>query len=299
MQKKRKTKRSAGDIAFNIVNYTFLMLLGITFVVPLYIVIMASFTPETVLIQNGYSFFPEQFSVDSYRFIFEGNNKVFSALLLSIATTVLGTVLSLLVSAMFAYALSRPKYPLKKLVMILLLFTMLFNGGLIPTYLVMRDLHLLNTFWILILMNLMAPWNVIILRNNFMSVPSSLQEAANLDGCGEIQSFFRIVLPLSKPALATIALFTAVGLWNDWTTPMWYITSTQSNLETLQLLLQRMMARIDSVLQQGGNFHGTQILPVESLKSAVVVVATVPIACIYPFLQKYFVKGTLIGAVKE
>ena len=183
--------------------------------------------------------------------------------------------------------------------MILLLFTMLFNGGLIPTYLVMRDLHLLNTFWILILMNLMAPWNVIILRNNFMSVPSSLQEAANLDGCGEIQSFFRIVLPLSKPALATIALFTAVGLWNDWTTPMWYITSTQSNLETLQLLLQRMMARIDSVLQQGGNFHGTQILPVESLKSAVVVVATVPIACIYPFLQKYFVKGTLIGAVKE
>ncbi len=292
------TNRSNAEKAFDSANYLFLVLFSFSFILPLLMVVMTSITAESEVMREGFKLWPRRFSLDAYRFIFSTDTLILRAAATSVLSTVVGTVLNVMVTCMIAYGFSVETLPLKKSLMAYVLVTMFFSGGLIPTYLVYKELHLINSFWVLVLPALLSPFNMLLVRNYFMSIPKSLKESARLDGAKELLVFFRIMLPLSTPILATIGLFSAVAIWNDWTTPMFF--SNGSKLINLQYLLQRMMVRMADIIGlTGSGIKVEEQMPSQTVKMAVVVVATVPIVMLYPFLQKYFISGIMIGSVKE
>ncbi len=291
-------RRKTGDKIFDFANYTLLIVMSITFIYPVLVVLMSSFTAESVLMKEGFKLIPKEFSLEAYKYIFSGSNDILKAATTSVLATVIGTFLNVVITCMYAYGMSVDKLPFKKFFMIIILITMFFGGGLIPTYMVYTELKLINNFWVLVLPAILSPFNMLLIRNYFMSISASLKESARLDGATEIQVLFRIMLPLSTPILATIALFSAVGYWNDWTSPMFF--STGNKLINLQFMLQKMMTRLSDVVKQNPNLSAKDfITPAQGIKMAVVVIATTPIICVYPFLQKYFVTGIMIGGVKE
>ena len=292
------TTRSNAEKIFDSANYLFLILFSFTFILPLLMVVMTSITAESEVMREGFKLWPSKFSLDAYHFIFSPDTLILRAAATSVLSTVVGTVLNVMVTCMIAYGFSVETLPLKKPLMAYVLITMFFSGGLIPTYLVYKELHLINSFWVLVLPALLSPFNMLLVRNYFMSIPKSLKESARLDGAKELFVFFRIMLPLSTPILATIGLFSAVAIWNDWTTPMFF--SNGSKLINLQYLLQRMMVRMADIIGlTGSGIKVEEQMPSQTVKMAVVVVATVPIIMLYPFLQKYFISGIMVGSVKE
>jgi len=211
----------------------------------------------------------------------------------TILVTLVGTGIQLLLTAAMAYPLSKANLPGGTLVMGMVVVTLVFSGGMIPTFLIVKDLGLLNTYWALILPAAINPFSLIIIRNFFQQLPAELEESAKVDGANEIQTLWRIILPLSKPVLATFALFYAVGIWNDFMSPLLYLND--SSMWTLQMFLRQVTVATDlSMVQADQN----ELPPAQGIKFAVIVVATVPILLVYPFLQKHFAKGMLIGSVK-
>lgn len=289
-------KISKGRIAFNIFNYGFLTLLIFAFLIPYYLIFIASFTDNNVLMARGYSFWPGKWSIDAYVYVMQPRFNILSGLRNSVFITVCGTLLSVAIVTMASYSLSRKHLVGRGVLMKLIVFSMLFSGGLIPSYLLISNLNLLNTFASLILPTCMMPWHLILMRNYFFGLTEALEEAAKIDGANHFKIFFIIYLPLSIPSIATITLFTAVIYWNMWSNAMLYLDTRHQDMYPIALVLRNMLTQASS--NQGGGLD-TVDRPSEALKMATVVISTVPIIAVYPFLQKYFITGITSGAVKE
>lgn len=279
-----------------------LILLAAVCIIPLLLVVGISFTDEQSLMSDGYNLIPRVFSLDAYKYVFTGAASVGRAYLVTILVTVVGTAGHLLFMSMLAYGLTREEVTARNKISFFVYLPVLFNAGLVPTYMLFtRTLHLKNTIWVLILISIASSTNVLILKNFFSTIPKSLIESARIDGSSEFRTFFTIVLPLSKPSLASIGLFVAIAYWNDWLTCSLYIETPK--LQTLQYLLQSLMNNIAYLQANAGASASMEAaianLPSESARMATCVLAVGPIIFLYPFLQKYFEKGLTIGAVKE
>ncbi|MEC0091174.1 carbohydrate ABC transporter permease [Paenibacillus macquariensis] len=271
-------------------------------ILPLLLVVSISFTDERSLMLDGYRLWPKEFSLNAYKYVFNGAGSILNAYAVTVFVTVVGTLLHLLFTSMLAYSLTRPEVTHRKALSFFVYLPVLFNGGLVPSYILMtRILHLKDTIWVLIVVGLVSAVNILIMKNFFRTIPESLIESARIDGSGEIHTFFRIVLPLSKPSLATIGLFVSIGYWNDWMTASLYIESQK--LRPLQYLLQSLMNNIGYLQSNSQASRSMEaaigMLPSEGARMATCVLAIGPIILLYPLLQKYFEKGLTIGAVKE
>lgn len=285
-----------GERTFDWLNMLFLAAFALITVLPFIYIIGGSFATEAELIARKFFLVPHTFSLNAYAYIFSTGTLVRS-IGVSIYITVLGTLTNLLFTLTMAYALSRRTVLGRKLWMNLVIFSMLFSGGMIPTYLVVRDLGLLDTYWAVILPGAISAFNLIIIKNFFQNLPAGLEESARIDGCSDIGVFWRIVLPLSKPVIATFALFYAVGHWNNFFSALLYIRSHTK--WPLQVLLREIVMLSQLAVGDLGNLDSAFVKPPEqAVKMAVIVVGTIPILCVYPFIQKHFAKGVLLGSIK-
>lgn len=272
---------------FLLFAYTFLVLTMISMVVPLIKVLVDSIDPTSTY---GINLWPKKIDFTAYKQIL-GTKGLYGPFIVSVVTTIIGTAFGLLLTTLAAYVLIQKEMPGRKLISNMILFTMIFNGGLIPTYLTISSLNLMNNMLSVMVPVTLSAYNIILMRSFFESIPNTLYEAAKLDGCSPIGIFWRIVLPLSKPALASIGLFIAVAMWNDFFHFQLYITDP--NLKNFQLKVREL------ILNDGAVGTASMTASAEMLKSAVVTVVIAPFLVIYPFLQKYFVKGVTLGAIKE
>lgn len=284
-----------------VVLHTNFILLCIIAAAPFLLLISSSITEESTLLQYGYSFFPKKVSFYAYEYLFQSGGKIIRGLGLSVLVTIVGTACSILMTVMFAYPISRKELPHRNLFSFLVFFTMLFNGGLVPTYMMYTQIfHIKNTIWALIIPSLlMNAFYIIMMRSFFVSnIPDSLIEAARIDGAGEFRILFRIVLPLSKPMLATLALMVGLGYWNDWMNSLYYITD--DSLYTLQAILNNIITSITFLQSStmGSVASAVAAMPSTGIRMAIAVVGVIPVLVIYPFFQKYFVKGIVVGGVK-
>ncbi|UYO96639.1 carbohydrate ABC transporter permease [Microbacterium sp. M28] len=290
-REKYRFNTPAGRV-FDVFNIALMVAVAILALVPFAFVLAGSFATEAELATRSFFLWPETFSLKAYEAIFTSPAFV-RALITTIAVTAVGTVVQLALTASMAYPLSKANLPGGKLILSLIVFTMVFGGGMIPTFLVVKDLGLLNNYWALILPMAINPFSLIIIKNFFQQLPAELEESAKIDGANELQTLWSIILPLSKPVLATFALFYAVGIWNDFMSPLLYLND--NSMWTLQMFLRQVTVATDlSVVEQ----DPTQLPPAQGIKFAVIIVATLPIILFYPFLQKHFAKGMLIGSVK-
>jgi len=279
----------------------FFILVSAAMVIPFLLVVAISVTDEQTLIQNGYSFFPEHFSLDAYKYIFQSPAILLKAYGITFLITVVGTVGSLLITAMTAYTISRRDYRYNRITTFYVFFTMLFSGGLIPFYiLITQYLHLKDTIWALILPGLLSPFNIMIMKGFLSKIPHEIIESAKIDGARELRIFFTIVLPLSTPALATLGLFISFAYWNEWFNSLLFIDN--QNLVPLQLLLIRILNSIEFLTSNPEFTDGQQIsltqFPSNAARMAMAVLAGGPMLFIFPFFQRYFVKGLTVGSLK-
>ena len=289
-------KRGKPEIAFSIFNYIFFTLLCIVMVYPFWHVIMMSLSSVEATAKGGVFLWPKGFNLETYAKVFN-DPSIWSGYFTTILVTLSGTFFGTLFTATTAYPLSKKYLPFSKATLLLVLFTMLFSGGMIPGYLLMKNLGLIDNRLSLILPGLVSAYNVIIMKSFFQSIPESLEESAKIDGATEVTVFWKIILPLSKATVATIALFTAVGYWNDYFSTVLYINTKER--WALQAVLRYMLTNTNQAMQSAGvSVAAATNVTAATIKSASVVVATVPILCVYPFVQKYFVKGVMIGGVK-
>lgn len=284
---------TAGRI-FDFFNHIFLLLVAIITVVPFLYIVAGSFASETELATRSFFIFPNDITTDAYRYIFS-TNSVIRSLGVSILVTVVGTIISMILTLTMAYPLSRRTMVGRNVILNLVLFSMLFSGGMIPTFILVRSLGLLDSIWALILPLAINPFNLIIVKTFFQELPKELEDASKMDGCTEFQTFWRVMLPLSKPVIATFTLFYAVYYWNDFFQALLYLKDTTK--WPIQLLLQQLVMVANVGI---GDIAEASLYepPEESVKLAVIVVATVPILLFYPFLQKHFAKGVMLGSVK-
>lgn len=265
---------------------------------PFALMVTSSFMNEKEILTEGFKLIPNEWSISAYQFLFRTPQKLIDAYSVTITTAVVGTLMGLFFMSMAGYVLCRKDFLFRNQISFFIYFTTLFSGGLIPSYLLMvNGLHLKDSIWAMILPAIMSPWSIFLMRNFMKAVPESLYESASIDGAGDFRIYWQIFLPLAKPALATVGLFLVLGYWNQWYNAMLYIESTAKY--PLQYFLQRIInqANIALLIQQGVTIN-VQDLPSESIKMATAVVATGPIILVYPFVQKYFVSGLTVGAVK-
>jgi putative aldouronate transport system permease protein len=291
------------DKLFSALVYTLLTLLALFTLVPLLLLIISSFTDENAILQYGYSFTPRVWSLSAYRYLVNQAAYIGNALGISVLVTAIGTSASLLITSLIAYPLSRRDFPLRIPLSFIVFFTLLFNGGFVPTYLIYTQIfHIKNTLFGLIVPSLlMNGFTVILVRTYFATnIPESVLESARLDGAGEWKIFFAIVMPLSLPILATVGLLSGLTYWNDWYNGLIYITNPR--LFSLQNILNRMLQDVQ-FLQNNSSLSSSMAselakIPTTTVRMAIAFIGAVPILVIYPFFQKYFVKGIVIGAVK-
>ncbi len=287
---------------FQTVIIVILVLCMLAAVLPFILLIASSFTDESALMQNGYGFWPSQFSLYAYEYLFVTNSTtIFRAYGITFFITIVGTLISLLIGPMLAWPMSRKDYPRAKVITLIIFFTMLFNGGYVSSYIIWTNVfHVKNTLAALILPNLVFNgFYIILYKNNFASnIHPALIEAAKLDGAGEFYIYRKIVLPLSLPILATIGLMVGIGYWNDWVNGLYYITDTR--LYSLQVFLNNMLSNMRALVSMSSGMDlGVGDLPTISIRMAIAVVGTLPILILYPFFQKAFVAGIALGGVKE
>lgn len=289
-------KATTGERLFGVVNVGFLVLLSIAALYPLVFVLFASFSDPGLLVQNrGLLLFPKGFTTDAYRMVFM-NPAIGSAYLNTLFYVIVGTAINILLSSMAAYGLSRREVLWKNMIMFMIVFTMFFEGGLIPTFLLVGNLGLLDTRWAIIIPTAVSAFNLIIMRTAFQAVPVELEESARLDGANDFRICWSIVFPLSLPVIAVMLLFYGVSHWNSWFSAMIYLQDRA--LFPLQLILREILIANDTSSMMTDISSGDQMPIGQTIKYATIIIATVPILCVYPFLQKYFVKGVMIGAIK-
>lgn len=275
-----------------------LLAVSFFFLLPLMVVVSASFSDEQSLYKLGYSLLPQNFSLAAYKYMMLAPERLLRAYSVTTFVTTVGTTLGLFIMSMLAYALSRPEFKWRKPISFFVIFTMLFNGGLVPTYLLItQGLHLKDNIMVLILPYLVIPWFVFILRSFFATLPQEIIECARIDGASELRIFFHLVMPLSTPALATVGLFMILMYWNDWWLSLLYINDP--NLYPLQYLLFSIMRNAEFLTSNSatGLLMGVE-MPTQTLRMAMVVIAMGPIAVVFLALQRYFIRGILIGSVK-
>ncbi|MCR5321145.1 MAG: carbohydrate ABC transporter permease [Lachnospiraceae bacterium] len=296
--------RTRDERNFQIFAHVIMIILSLLAVVPFALLVISSFTDNDTLVANGYSFTPEKWSTYAYEYIFKTGNSVMHAYGISIVLTIVGTLAALVLTTLLAYALSKPDLPGRSIMLFLVFFTLLFNGGLVPTYMVYSNmLKLKNTFWALLVPGLMMNgFNVMLMKSYFCSsIPGEILDAAYIDGASEFQTFSKIALPLSKPIVATIGLFSGIAYWNDWMNGYIYLTK-RTDLYSVQNLLNRMMQNIQYLSQNSAHIQdagvGLASIPSVSVRMAMATVGVLPILVSYPFIQGNFVKGITLGGVK-
>ncbi|EGG37787.1 carbohydrate ABC transporter permease [Paenibacillus sp. HGF5] len=291
-------KAAKGDLdsrIFDTINIILLVTFTIIIVVPLWNVVVSSFSSGRSLAEGGFIFWPTEFSLENYQAVFR-DASIWNAFFISVAKTVIGVITHVFFCAMVGYGLSKKYVRGRKFYVAMGVVTMFFSGGMIPTYLLIKDLGLLNSFWVYIIPALLSFYDVIILMNFFRNVPDSLEESAKIDGGGDWRIFLSIFIPLSMPAMATIALFNGVGQWNDFMTTKLYITD--QSLYPLQMMLYEII--VQSQTQSMQNIGSVAIqTTTKGVQLATIVVTTLPIVVMYPILQRYFISGMMLGAVKE
>lgn len=297
IQVNNKIRVSAGDRIVSIVFYVLVALFAAACLLPFILVIAASFTEETALVKNGYQLFPSEFSLNAYKLLAQTSN-VLDAYKVTIFITVVGTLASMLCTCAIAYAMSCQNFRSRGALSMFCYFTMLFNGGLVATYLMNTQvLHLRDNILVLILPSMLSAYNIFLMRNFFSGLPASLSEAAKLDGATDLQILFKIILPISTPGIATVGLFYALGYWNEWYKCMLYISDEK--LYTLQYLIMKIMRQINYASTVPADVNIYQgALPTYSFRMAAVIAAIGPIVLLYPFVQKYFTSGLTVGSVK-
>lgn len=283
---------------FEVFSYIFVGIFVVLCIIPFALVISVSVSSEESILKFGYRLIPKEFSLEAYRVLFQNPGTILQSYKVTIFITVVGTLLSILIGSMYAYAISRRDFKLSAGLSLFIYFTMLFSGGLVPTYmLISKYLRLSNKVWAVILPLCISQWNIFLLKSFFKSVPFEIIEAAKIDGANEYSTFFRVVLPIAKSGIATVTVFIVLTYWNDWYNAMLYFTDP--SLYTLQYLLQCIMQRLDFL--QTASRSGvviTDAAPSESLRMATCVIAAGPMIFVFLLFQRYFVKGITVGAVK-
>ena len=295
-----KVKAGKDVIALNIIAYTFCTIMALVCLVPFIMVLSGSFSSESAITANGFSLLPQEFSLEAYKTVFRDPMTVVRAYATTIVLTIVGTFLGLMIQTMTAYVLSRKDFEWRNFFSFFFYFTTLFSGGLVPTYILYtQTLDLQDSYLALLLPLLFSVYNLLIMKSYISAIPDSLVDAAKIDGCGEVRTLFQVIMPLIKPALATVGLFIALAYWNDWYNGMIYIT--ESELFSIQQLLNRMLSDIQ-FLQSNSSMAGAadyiSKIPGTTVRMSIAVVGILPILVIYPFMQNNFVKGIAIGAVK-
>ena len=299
--KKNKIKQSLGDRIIQGFIILVILALCLVIILPCINVLALSLNDGADAAKGGVYFFPRAFTLENFKQVFS-DGSIMKAYKYTILRVVIGTLLTLIVTSLAAFALKEKDLPGVKVITILITFTLLFGGGMIPTYVQYKNLHLINNFWVYVVPSLVSVTYLLMMRAYFEGIPASLEESAKLDGCGYFGIYGRIILPLSKPVIAVIGLYTAVNHWNDWFSGAFYMTSNEK--WPVQTVLQQMLARAMSASQKDitsvaqALVQGASTVTSDSLKMAAVVITTVPILLIYPFVQKYFASGIMIGAVK-
>jgi len=291
-----KKKGISGQVILNI----FFIVLSLAYIIPFLLLISISLSSDQAIKDFGYTILPKTIDLSAYRMIFKSPDTILTAYKVTIIFSLATMVLSVLIMMMAAYPLSRNNCVFKKPLSFYIFFTMIFSGGMIPSYIInSKYLHLNDTMWIYILPSLVSAWNVIIIRTFFQGLPNGLVEAAKIDGAGEAYIFAKIIVPLSKPVIATICFLTLLAKWNDWNTSLIYIRNEK--LYSLQYLLQRILREVEFVknsVSQGNNLLNVADLPTESVRYAMALIAAGPMLVMFPFFQKYFARGLTVGAIK-
>lgn len=277
---------------FDVINILLMISIFAIMLYPLLNVLSISLSAKTKI---GLDLIPKEFTINHYKTVM-GNENIWIGFKNTIIRVVGGTTLTLIISTLMAYPLSKKNLPYRKAITLFVVFTMFFNGGMIPNYIVIRKLHLMDSYWALILPRLVDTFALIVMRNFFMTIPESLEEAAKIDGANYFTILFKIIIPISKPIIATIVLWTAVWHWNSWFDAMLYIQNQDK--QVIQMILRRIvMEGTADAMNMTSDDINTVANP-DMLKAATIMVSTIPILCVYPFLQKYFVKGMIVGSVK-
>lgn len=287
-------RESFGGRLFDVINYSFLALVALITVIPFVYVVVASFTPPEILLKERFILVPKGFSIEAYSFVFR-NRSIVQALKVSGLVTVAGTAFNIMMTVLFAYPLAHKSLHGRTVILLLVTFTLMFNGGTIPTYMVVRAMGLMDTFASLILPTAISTFNLIIFRNYFQELPMELEESAKIDGANYVVILARVILPLSLPLIATFVIMTGVGYWNSWFTAVLYMNDTAK--WPVQVVL-RQVINLANGMGSSEMLDSNIVIPQESVRMCTIVVATLPIMIIYPFLQKYFTKGMLLGSVK-
>lgn len=291
-----RIKASLGSKVFDGVNMGLLILFALATIIPFIYVIAGSFATQKELLTKGFILFPTEFSLDAYRYIFS-TSTLMRSMGVTIYITVVGTLINIFMTCLMAYPLARRDMDFRKPVMLMIIFTMLFSGGMIPTFLVVKQLGMIDTYWSLLIPGAISAFNLIIIKNFFQQLPESLEESAKIDGCNDLMIFIKIVLPLSMPAIATFSLFYAVGHWNTFFNAILYIND--NNKWPIQVLLRQIVILASGGIGDSTAMESEYVTPPEqAVKMAVIVMSTLPILLVYPFLQKHFAKGVLLGSVK-
>jgi len=292
-----RMKKSKGEHIFDAILIVVSVLIFVVVAYPLYFVVIASFSNPEAVLGGKLSFWPVGFNIESYKMILD-EPKIWLGYRNSIFYTILGTMINLILTTLAAFPLSRKDMPYRRLLTFIITFTMLFSGGMIPVYMVVRGLNITDTIWAMVIPNAIATYNMLVMKNYFQSsIPEELHEAAAIDGCGPFQSLLKVVLPLSRPILAVITLFYAVGHWNAFFNAIIYLRDQK--LYPLQIVLREIMLQ-NSLEAVGGDMTGMyeKVMRGETMKYAVIIVASVPVLLFYPLVQKYFTKGIMVGAIK-
>ncbi len=293
-----KKNKSAGQICLNIL----FIILSLIIICPLLILVGVSFSDEKDVVEFGYRIIPKKIDLSAYQYVFKNPGAIINAYKITIFTSIAVMVLSVFLMCMVAYPLTKKSFKHRSVLSFYLYFTMLFSGGLVPSYiLITKYLHLGNTIWVHILPGLISPWYVFMIRTFFQGIPNEISESVYIDGGTDYTVFFKMIIPLSKPVIAAVALFMFLGKWNDWFTSMMYITDDK--LIGLQYLLQRIMSNIQLLQSSSGMAASSQLrdvsdIPAETVRMAMAVIVAGPALVVFPFFQKYFVKGMTVGAVK-
>ncbi|MFD1134757.1 carbohydrate ABC transporter permease [Paenibacillus urinalis] len=287
--------RKKGLSLFDWINYSLILLISLFCLFPFLYVLSVSFTDPETYVPFQFYLFPEKWSLDSYRYILSTNSFV-NAFKNTIFITVVGTLLNIIVSFTMAYGLTKKTLPGHKWIMGLVIFTLVFSAGVVPNYLLIKELNLLNSHWSLILSALTNAWSLIVIKSFLESLPSELEEAAKIDGSSDIGVFLKIVIPLSMPCIATFTLFFAVGHWNTYFNALIYLSD--SSKWTLQLLIKTLVIDSNSMAVAQAGAADEHVVPQETIRMASIVLAMLPILAVYPFLQKHFAKGVMLGSVK-
>lgn len=281
--------------AYTVLIYTVLILFGLVTFIPFYYVLVASLSNPDLISDGELMLLPRGFTLEAYKTLLL-NDKFLSAFYVTLTRTTMGTLVNLILQCSFAYSLSKKYLPGRKFFMLFIIVTLMFNGGIIPTYLIVKATGLIDTIWALIIPGAISTWNIILLRSFFENVPESLEESARMDGANDIYILIKIILPLSMPAIATIALFSAVGHWNSFLDAVIYTNSPK--LQVLQIFLRNMVVQLQNIMANGDSVTINKGVSSLTLRSAAIFASSLPIIMVYPFIQKHFMKGVMLGAVK-